>query len=44
MKPMTTGNFYYEREREAILQYAEYSYTKVRPYQDKQLYRVGAAS
>ena len=44
MKPMTTANFFYEREREAILQYAEYSYIEVRPYQDKQPYKVGSAS
>ena len=44
MNPMTAANFYYEREREVILQYTEYSYTNVRPYQDKQPYRVGLAS
>lgn len=35
MKTMTSANFYYECEQ-AIFQSEEYSYSEVRPYQDKQ--------
>lgn len=35
MKAMISANFYYECEQ-AIFQCEEYSYRKVRPYQDKQ--------
>ena len=35
MKAMTSANYYYASEQ-AVFQSKEYSYSEVRPYQDKQ--------